>query len=121
MFFILGIQDEVRELAFDQTVVCPVCGRFGHLRVTVACTVLSLFFLPVLRWGRRYAVRLSCCGAGCDLDARLGRDIERGRVTQLDPDGLPLSGGRPGRKRCRQCGFETGEDFAFCPRCGTKF
>ena len=26
-----------------------------------------------------------------------------------------------GRRRCSQCGYETDEDFAFCPKCGKKF
>ena len=25
------------------------------------------------------------------------------------------------RRRCSQCGYETDEDFAFCPKCGKKF
>ena len=26
-----------------------------------------------------------------------------------------------GYKKCRQCGYETTEDFDFCPKCGTRF
>ena len=119
MFFILGVQQEARELDFDQTVICPCCGRFGHLRIVRVCTVLSLFFLPVLRWGRRYEARMGCCGAACPLPEALGRDVERGRVTALNLSDLPFTGRGP--RRCRRCGYETGEDFDFCPRCGTRF
>ena len=26
-----------------------------------------------------------------------------------------------GRRRCSRCGFETDEDYAFCPKCGKRF
>lgn len=120
MFFILGIDQKQQDLDFDQTCMCPVCGRFGHLRVFVVYTCLSLFFLPVLKWGRRYYAAMGCCGAGCELDPELGRDIAAGRVASLDPASLPFDRGH-GRRRCRRCGYETAEDFEFCPKCGTKF
>ena len=119
MFFIMGIQDEERPLDFDQLVCCPVCGRYGRLRIVRRCTVLSLFFLPVFRWGRRYEARMGCCGASAVLPAELGRDVERGRATELDPSRLSFTGRGP--RRCHRCGYETSQDFDFCPRCGTKF
>ncbi len=120
MFFILGIDQKQQELSFDQTCICPACGRFGHLRVFVVYTCLSLFFLPVLKWGKRYYATMGCCGAACELDPSLGRDLAAGRVTSLDPASLSFARGS-GRRHCRRCGFETAEDFDFCPKCGTRF
>lgn len=121
MFFIMGINQEQKELDFDQTVICPGCGRFGHLRVVVVYTCLSLFFLPVFKWGKRYYATMSCCGASCELDAELGQDIARGRVTQLDPSQLHFSQSHC-RRCCRSCGYTTDDHtFDFCPKCGTRF
>ena len=51
--------------------------------------------------------------------------IARGEEVEILPSHLTqVSGGRgytTGYKRCRQCGYETTEDFDFCPKCGTRF
>lgn len=120
MFFIMGIQDEQKELSLDQTVLCPLCGKFGHLRIVMVCTCFSLFFIPLFRWNRRYYATMGCCGASCQLDPELGRRIAKGEVTSLDPSSLPFQRGY-GKRRCRRCGYETSEEFAYCPQCGTRF
>ena len=84
---------------------------------------LSLFFIPVLKWGRSYYVRTTCCGASVQLDEDLGRRIARGEVTSLPEDIIPAGqgyGGFGGRKHCANCGFETEEDYQFCPKCGGR-
>lgn len=121
MFFVMGIEDGQQDLDFDQTMICPVCGRFGHLRVSMTYTCLSLFFLPVWKWGRRYRAVMSCCGAGCSLDPQLGHAIARRHISQLDPSDLEFSPPRKAVRRCRCCGYETAEAFDYCPKCGTRF
>ena len=93
---------------------------------------LSLFFIPVFKWGRRYYVRTTCCDTSVEIDAELGRRIDRGEVTSLPESIIPLDSQRWGqmntqeqpqaqhRKRCAACGFETEEDYQFCPKCGAK-
>lgn len=117
MFFVMGVADKETLLPLDEMVVCPRCGRYGHLQVVLVCRVLSLFFIPIFRWNRRYFARLSCCNTACPLPEALGRQIERGEVTHLDPDALHFTGGAR-RRRCTACGFETESDFDFCPKCG---
>lgn len=121
MFFVMGIEDGQCELGFDQTMICPICGRFGHLRVSMTYTCMSLFFLPIWKWGKRYYAVMSCCGARCQLDDQLGRKIARGHISSLDPSELEFSSQDGGSRRCRCCGYETTEAFAFCPKCGTRF
>ena len=55
-------------------------------------------------------------------------DQETTMTLSIDGKEIPVtwedSGGRgfvTGYKRCRQCGYETTEDFDFCPKCGTRF
>ncbi len=121
MFFIMGISQGKKKLDFDQLIICRSCGKYGHLEVYMIYSCLSLFFIPIFKWGRQYCVRTSCCDKIIAIDSELGRQIERGQVTSLPENIIPAdfqSGCR--RKRCSSCGFETEEDYQFCPKCGRE-
>ena len=121
MFFIMGINQGKKKLNFDQLIVCGNCGKYGHLEVYLIYSCLSLFFIPVFKWGRQYCVRTSCCDKVVTIDSELGRQIERGQVTSLPEDIIPATFGTDsGKKHCHNCGFETDEDYQFCPKCGRE-
>ncbi|WP_026670134.1 zinc ribbon domain-containing protein [Butyrivibrio sp. AE3006] len=125
MFFIMGITDGRKDFDFNQLITCAICGRYGRFNVFMTYTVLSLFFIPTLKWNKHYYVQTSCCGTVYELDPEIGKMIARGESVEILPSHLTqVSGGRgfaAGYKRCRQCGYETTEDFDFCPKCGTRF
>ena len=95
---------------------------------------LSLFFIPVLKWGRKYYAETSCCQSLYELDPQAGRRLQRGEQTEIRPEELTLirRGGsssgnawqgwtdQPVVRYCPACGYETEEDFEYCPRCGRK-
>ena len=88
-------------------------------------TVLSIFFIPTIKWNKRYYVQTSCCGTVYELDPEIGKAIARGEEVEILQSHLTRvmngSGFAAGYKKCRQCGYETTEDFDFCPKCGTRF
>lgn len=120
MFFIMGISTGQRKLDFDQVVVCPYCGQYGHVQILEIYTCLSLFFIPVFKWNKHYVIQMSCCGATRDLAQETGREIAKGRCMQVTQDSLPFRTEEftTGKKYCRKCGYETEEAFDFCPKCG---
>lgn len=121
MFFIMGINQGRKKLDFDQLIVCGNCGRYGHLEVYLVYSCLSLFFIPIFKWGRSYYVRTSCCDKMVPIAAGLGHQIEQGQLLALPEDIIPDTfGQKNGRKRCSSCGFETEEDYQFCPKCGKE-
>jgi len=126
MFFMMGITDGRKNLDYNQTEICGVCGRYGRFQVFMTYTVLSLFFIPCFKWNRHYYVQTSCCNTLYELDREIGRRIERGEDVRILPEHLQKVGnGRAGDryggyKRCPNCGYETTEDFVFCPKCGTR-
>lgn len=126
MFFMMGITDGRKNLDYNQTEICGVCGRYGRFQVFMTYTVLSLFFIPCFKWNRHYYVQTSCCNTLYELDREIGRRIERGEDVRILPEHLQKVGnGRTGYhyggyKRCPNCGYETTEDFVFCPKCGTR-
>lgn len=124
MFFIMAITDGRKDFDFTQVMVCDVCGRYGRYTVFMTYTALSLFFIPCFKWNRHYYVQTSCCGALYELDPEVGRMIARGEQVEILPENLvrinQAGGNGYNIKRCSACGYETAEDFEYCPKCGTK-
>lgn len=118
----MGISQGQKKLNFDQLIVCGHCGRYGHLEVYMVYSYLSLFFIPVFKWGRHYYVRTTCCDTSVEISSELGRQIARGEVTSLPESIIPRAEAYPvqGRRRCGACGFETEEDYQYCPKCGAR-
>ena len=156
MFFICGINSGQKELKFNQLVICSQCGSYGRYQVFMTYMCLSLFFIPVLKWGKRYYVKMSCCGSVYELNGDTGKRIARGETLEIMASDLTLvqrgkwqndwqygqersyqnreesqqsgswqnqDGNRQtaGIRQCRNCGYQTNEDFEYCPKCGTKF
>ncbi len=123
MLFIMAITDGRKDFDHLQMMTCADCGRYGQYRVFMLYTVLSLFFIPTFKWNRRYYVQTSCCGAIYELDPEIGQRIARGDDVEIMPQHLSRSErtwGHAFYKRCGNCGYETDEDFYYCPKCGEK-
>ena len=123
MFFMLGIVDRNRDIPYDgEMFICPQCGAYGRYRVFMTYTVLLLFFIPTLRWNKRYFVASSCCETIYELDPEIGKRISSGENVSILPEHLHVvRNGRKPEKRCSSCGYQTAEDFEFCPKCGNRF
>lgn len=120
MFFIMGISQGQKQLSFVQTVICKVCGKYGRYEVFMTYSYFSLFFIPILKWGRKYIVRSSCCGATYELNPEKGKIIASGAdVEILESDLKPMETGQY-RSRCGNCGYPLEREFAYCPKCGKK-
>ena len=123
MFFIMGITQGRKDFNFNQMVICNHCGSYGRYQVYMTYMCLSLFFLPVFKWNKQYYVHMSCCNTLYALDPVIGKRIARGEDIEILPEHLTevQTGWRSRYKRCGNCGFETQEDYEYCPKCGRKF
>lgn len=123
MFFMMGIMPGQKEIDFSQMVICSSCGAYGRLSVFMTYTVLSLFFIPILKWDKHFYVRTSCCNAIYELDYEVEKKIARGEDVEIKPEDMRIVQNGNTRftcKICSNCGYETEEDFEFCPKCGNK-
>lgn len=73
-------------------------------------------------------MKTTCCGTVYELNPETGRRLARGEDLEIRPEDLTLvSEGREAPawqvpvKRCQVCGYETKENFDFCPKCGNRF
>lgn len=124
MFFMMGITDGRQDLNFTQTIICNNCGRYGRYNVFMTYTVLSLFFIPCFKWNKHYYVQTSCCGTIYELDSEIGKAIARGEQVEIRSEHLSrVNQGAYNYKRrhCSNCGYETEENFEYCPKCGRRF
>lgn len=120
----MSILDRRKDLDFRQLMVCEACGAYGSYQVFMTYTVLSLFFIPCLKWNKHYYVQTSCCGMLYELDPEVGKRLAKGEQVQITPQNMcriQNTGYYSGEKHCRNCGYTTKEDFDFCPKCGNRF
>ena len=84
MFFVMGVYDRSKQLnCITDMSVCSECGRYCSYKIFVTYMCLSLFFIPVFKWGKRYYAVSSCCGKRRELDRETGRKAERGEKVIL--------------------------------------
>ena len=124
MFFMIGITEGRKDLEYSRAMLCRACGRYGNYQVFMTFTTLLLFFIPCLRWNRKYFVQASCCGALYELDPDKGKAIARGEAVDITDSDLTAVWGQryaASRRVCRNCGYVTEEDFRYCPKCGREF
>lgn len=122
MFFMMGVTPGRKDFDYHQMMVCKDCGAYGNYKVYMTYMVLSLFFIPVFKWSKRYFVETSCCHRIYELDPEVGRAVARGYDVEIRPEHFYQEQGyyNP-TKVCKNCGFRTEEDFDFCPKCGERF
>lgn len=121
MFFMMGITQGRKDFDYSKMVICSACGAYGRMQVFVTYTVLSLFFIPCFKWNKRYFVQMSCCGSVYQLSDEVGKRIASGEDVDIsESDMMLISGKVRSCKRCLYCGYETDEDFSFCPKCGKE-
>lgn len=121
MLLIFGITTKQEDIEFNQFHTCEICGSYGNYEMYLTYTAFSLFFIPVLKWNRKYYVRTRCCGSLYSVDEGVGRDIERGLRKEINPSDMTLIQGNYGReRRCSSCGYMVDPDYDYCPKCGRE-
>ena len=123
MFFIAGISSKRDRLDYNQTIICSNCGKYSRYEVFMEYTCLSLFFIPVFKWGKKYYAKTSCCSSLYLTNKDIGKKIANNENINLTDQDLELvqQGYVYSIKRCENCGYETNEDFNYCPKCSVMF
>lgn len=124
MFFLISLTREEKDLALDQDLIIHgTCGAYGRYQPFMISSVLRLFFIPLFRFSKSYYVRMSCCGEVYGLREEAGRDLARGRKSQIRPEDLVYINdysGQKGPRRCPSCGYLAQEEDFYCSQCGSR-
>ena len=99
MFFIIGVSSKQEDLDFRQVIECPSCRAYGSLQAFMVYSHLSLFFIPLFKWSKKYFIRSTCCNHVYNIDNELGRAIEKGENPTILPSDLQSLGMEYDRER----------------------
>ncbi len=123
MFFIFGISTGEKKLDYNQTILCNKCGQFGRLEIFMTYYCFTLFFIPIIKWGRQYLVKNTCCNKVYSLDKTIGNSIRKGETVIISDRDLSkeyTTTYDDGSKKCDSCGNQALSSYSYCPKCGNK-
>lgn len=121
MFFIFGVSSKQENFDFSQTTICKTCGSYGRLEAFMTYSYFSLFFIPILKWNKKYYIKSTCCGSIYTIDEELGKAIRRGENIKIeDRDLNPINNNYRKVQYCQNCNYKIEDDFEYCPKCGEK-
>ena len=121
MFFLIAVMPVEKRLPYPFSGICQTCGKVCGYEVYMSASCLSLFFIPLIKFGKKYIVKVDCCQTVYLLNKEKGRKIERGENVMINENDLtPYIGDFSIRRSCPNCGYEVEEDFIHCPKCGKK-
>jgi len=123
MFFLIGISSTEKKLEFIQTMLCSHCEQFGRLEIFMNYSYLSLFFIPIFKWNKKFYVKSSCCNTIYSVDNSIGNEILKGHPLTLSEQDLHIMNSNKHSSKqnhCSNCGYITETDFIFCPKCGNR-
>ncbi len=118
MFFIMGINTASKQIGNIPNLICPSCGAYTSMQITVLFEVLSLFFIPIFKWHRRYLATAYCCDSVFMIDPEEGKAFERGETETIDPDHMHKADNYFYARTCPHCGAELSDGARFCSMCG---
>ena len=127
MFIVWGTGQKQESIGMAPVQECNTCGRPGSIEIIMVFSYFSLFWIPLIKWGRKYYARMTCCGSQIELDKELGEAIRKGQAVELRADMFPrgtyatqaqVMPESKATRLCPHCGFEVEESALFCSHCG---
>ena len=118
MFFIAGMSPKLYQIG-NVMGECPACGAQDKLFLVKRSQTLSLFFIPVVKYGGEYLVTCGQCASLMELNPQMGKRVERDLNTRISPYDMQIIKNK-NMPRCPQCGRQVYRDQNYCPGCGHK-
>lgn len=124
MFFIAGVYPKRKELDYNVPIMCSSCSKYGRYEAFMEYSVFSLFFIPLIKFNKKYYIKSTCCNSLYLLKKEKGFMMERGQGHNvvLKDDDLKLiqKGISYYSNNCSNCGYQVSEEHKYCPNCGNK-
>lgn len=118
MFLIAGLSPKISHVGSVDG-HCPACGSKGKLFVVKQSQALSLFFIPLLKFGGEYLATCGRCASVMEVEREAGKRTERDLGTSLKAGEMQVVKNNYG-PTCSACGRRVYSDQSYCPGCGEK-
>lgn len=115
IFGIFGIQGKKKLVKEFGSMICA-CGRYTHMQLVEEYTYFHLFFIPLLKWNRKYYVEARCCGRIFEVPDDYKEEIMNTDI----PDLNRLREIKPSIRICPGCGQQVESNYRYCPYCGRE-
>lgn len=119
MVLLFGTSSKEKKLDFTQSIVCSNCGAHGKYEAFMTYSIFTIFFIPILKWNKKFYIISKCCGSSYRLKDNIGRSIERGENININESDLDLINMNY-TITCSNCEFVIEDGFEYCPKCGEK-
>ena len=125
MFFIAGVYPKRVDLDYYEPIMCNCCTKYGRYEAFMEFNELSLFFIPLFKFGKKFYARTTCCNSLYLIkNKEKGIMIERGQGHNvfLKDEDLELIeiGTCCSAERCPNCGSQVSTEYKYCPNCGKQ-
>lgn len=122
MLFIAGIYNKIHELDYYEPIMCSCCTKYGRYEAYMEYSELSLFFIPLLKFNKKFYAKTTCCNSLYLIkNKEKGLMMERGQghnVFLKDKDLELINKGICDTNTCTNCGYQVSEEHNYCPNCG---
>ncbi|NLJ59111.1 MAG: zinc ribbon domain-containing protein [Tissierellia bacterium] len=124
MFFIAGVSPKRKKLDYYEPIMCNCCSKYGRYEGYMEYSVLSLFFIPLFKFNKKFYARTTCCNSLYLItNKEKGLMMERGqghKVFLKEKDLKLIQKGISCSNICPSCGHYSKEEYKYCPNCGNK-
>lgn len=81
MFIVIGWAKDAKELAYAGIEKCPNCKNWAHFTVYEFAKKVSVFFVKVARFSKKYYLVCNVCQAGAEISPREKDEFLRGTIS----------------------------------------
>lgn len=125
MFFMIGITHQRKELDYYEPILCDSCSKYGRFEAYMEYNLLVLFFIPILKFNKKFYARTTCCNNIYLITNRekgLMMERQQGHNVFLKQEDIKLikKGDGDLETTCENCGFLYNKEYKFCPNCGKQ-
>lgn len=125
MFLIMGSYPRERILPYSYNKLrVHSCGKYNKIEIIMRYYVFSIFFIPLIKFSKKYYIKFNCCNEIYELDSDIGKSIEKGENIDIDIDKFSYQDKVYSDyklvKTCPNCNRAVDEDFIYCPYCKSK-